>query len=53
MSQISKKPMTTTGLLVLLGMVALYAGPAWLIVLIPAASLVWYLSHPTLGNSRH
>ena len=45
--------MTSMGLLIVLGMVALYAGPAWLVVLVPAAFLVWRGSRPLLANTQH
>jgi hypothetical protein len=43
MSADSKKSMGGTSVLILLGLIALCAGPKWLVVLIPAAVLVWYL----------
>jgi hypothetical protein len=43
MSADSKKSMGGTTVLILLGLIALVAGPKWLVVLIPAAVLVWYL----------
>lgn len=40
-------------LLILLGMAALYGGTKMLIVLIPAAVLVWYGVGPMLGSGRN
>lgn len=53
MSRISKNSMISTGVLITLGFIALYAGPASLIVLIPAAVLVWYRVRPVLTNDRN
>lgn len=53
MSRISKNSLTSTGVLITLGMIAVYAGPASLVVLIPAAALVWYGAHPVLRNDRN
>ena len=39
--------------LIILGVLALYAGARWLLALIPAAILVWYAAAgTTLGRSR-
>ncbi|HUA14301.1 MAG TPA: hypothetical protein VMG31_03320 [Verrucomicrobiae bacterium] len=46
MSAEMKTSYGSTAVLLLLGVLALYAGAAWLPVLIPAAVLVWY------GGSR-
>ena len=46
---------TSTGrmlILMLLGIVALYADPRWLTILIPAALLVWFTNAPVFGSSR-
>jgi len=40
-------------LLVLLGIVALYGGTTSLIVLVPAATLVWYGARPVLRSGRN
>lgn len=53
MSRISKNSMTSAGVLILLGAVALCAGPASLIVLVPAALLIWYGGHQLLENGRN
>ena len=53
MSLISKNSMTSAGVLTILGMVALYAGRTSLIVLVPAALLVWYGTRSALGHSRN
>ncbi len=39
--------------LVLLGVAALYAGTNWLVLLIPAAALVWYGAKPPLGSGQN
>ena len=50
MSTESKKSMGWTIVLILLGLVALYAGSNWLAILIPAALLVWYGARPMLRS---
>ena len=50
MSANSKKSLGGTTLLILLGMAVLIAGAKWLMVLIPAAVLVWYAAKPTTWN---
>lgn len=58
MSVEAKKSYGSTLLLFTLGILALYAGTMWLLVLVPAAVLVWYAatqgaSHPgKLTRSR-
>ena len=52
MSAESKKSMGSTILLMVLGVAALYGGPGWLAILIPAAMLVWYRVAPVLRNGR-
>ena len=52
MSATSKKSMTSTLVLILLGMAALYGGSRWLTILIPAAVLVWYGAAPALRIGR-
>jgi hypothetical protein len=52
MSATSKKSMTWTFVLILLGMAALYGGEKWLGLLIPAAMLVWYGAGPALRSGR-
>jgi hypothetical protein len=42
MSADTKKGYGSTLLLMILGVLALYAGARWLLVLIPTAALVWY-----------
>jgi hypothetical protein len=46
MSVNSKKSMGWTMAPILLGMAALYGGSKWLVLLIPAAVLVWYGAGP-------
>ncbi len=53
MSVNSKKSMGWTSVLILLGLVALFAGAKWLVVLIPAAMMVWYGVGPTLRSGRN
>jgi len=53
MSANSKKSMTWTLVLILLGMAALYGGSRWLTILIPAAGLVWYIARPMLRTGRN
>jgi hypothetical protein len=53
MSANSKKPMSSTLLLILLGMASLYGGPRALIVVIPAALLVWFGIGPILRSGRN
>ena len=53
MSATSKKSMTWTFVLILLGMAALYGGSRWLTVLIPAAVLVWYGAGPAWRSGRN
>jgi hypothetical protein len=53
MSVDSKKSMGWTIVLILLGVVALFAGVTWLTVLIPAAILIWYGVGPMLGGGRN
>jgi hypothetical protein len=53
MSANSKKSMGWSGVLVLLGLVALFGGQDWLVVLIPAAMLVWYGASPALRSGRN
>ncbi len=42
MSADAKKGYGLTMVLLILGVLALYAGARWLLLLIPAAALVWY-----------
>lgn len=39
--------------LILFGLAALIGGVKWLVVLIPAATLVWYAAAPALRNGRN
>jgi hypothetical protein len=52
MSRKTKKSIGSTFILIILGLIALFAGPSWLSVLIPAAILVWYSAgeHEYRGN---
>jgi hypothetical protein len=49
----SKKSLTWTLVLVILGMAALYGGSKWLTILIPAALLVWFTARPRLRTGRN
>jgi len=53
MSANSKKSIGWSFLLMLLGIVAIYGGTESLIVLIPAATLVWYGARPVLRSGRN
>jgi hypothetical protein len=53
MSTESKKSMGWTIVLIILGLLALEAGAAWLVILIPAALLVWYGARPLLKTGRN
>jgi hypothetical protein len=53
MSANSKKSVGWTLVLMLLGVAALFAGPKWLALLIPAATLIWYAARPTLRSGRN
>ena len=49
----AKKSIGWTIVLVMFGLIALYGGEKWLVVLIPAAMLVWYGTIPTLKSGRN
>jgi hypothetical protein len=53
MSMNSKKSLTSTTLLILLGVAALNVGVRWLILLIPAAIFVWYSAGSILRTGRN
>jgi hypothetical protein len=53
MSAHSKKSLTSTFILVLLGAAALVGGAKWLVILIPAALLVWYRARPVVRSGRN
>jgi len=42
-----------TAVLILLGVVALVGGVKWLVLLIPAAMLIWYGAGPILRSGRN
>jgi len=44
MSADAKKEYGSTMVLIVLGVLALYGGARWLLVLIPAALLIWYVT---------
>jgi len=53
MSVEAKRGYGSTLALLLLGVLALYFGAAWLVVLIPAAVLVWYEGRSALPTGRN
>jgi hypothetical protein len=53
MSKNSKKSMAWMLVLILFGIIALFGGTEWAIVLIPAAVLIWYGSAPLLRGGRN
>lgn len=53
MSAIAKRQYGSTVALLLLSALALYGGKGWLLVVIPAAALVWYGAGWGLGRSRN
>lgn len=48
-----KQAIGATFVLILLGMVAVLTGVKWLVVLIPAAMLVWFGASPALRSGRN
>ena len=53
MSANSKKSLGSTILLIVLGVAALVGGAKWLVLLVPAALLVWYGTGPMLRGGRN
>lgn len=53
MSMESKKSLSLAFILMLLGVFAMYAGLRSLIVLVPAAMLIWNEARPRLGSGRN
>lgn len=53
MSADRKKSMGWTMVLILLGVAALVGGAKWLVVLIPAAMLVWFGATPMPRSGRN
>ena len=53
MSANAKKSAGATLALILLGMLVLMTGEKLLIVMIPAAILIWYAASPTLRSGRN
>lgn len=53
MSAKYKKSLGSTILLIILGVAALIGGAKWLVLLVPAALLVWYGSRPILRGGRN
>jgi hypothetical protein len=53
MSRESKKSVSWTIVLVLLGLLAFYGGTGWLLVLVPAALVIWGIAGPAVRNQRN
>jgi len=53
MSMNSKKSMGWMALLIVFGLISLFGGVQWLVVLIPAAMMVWYGVGPALRSGRN
>lgn len=53
MSRENKKSIGLATLLMLFGVFAMYAGLKSLIVLVPAAMLIWYEARPRLRSGRN
>jgi hypothetical protein len=53
MSAEAKKHYGSSVALLALGMLAFYGGTSWLLLLIPAAALVWYAAGPQLWRRRN
>lgn len=53
MSAQSKKSVTWTIVLLILGVTTLCTGTKWLAVLVPAAALIWYGAGPMLRSGRN
>jgi hypothetical protein len=49
----AKKSMGWTMVLILFGLIALFGGDKWLVLLIPAAIFVWYAAKPRLRTGRN
>jgi hypothetical protein len=53
MSRNSKKSMGWAAVLILFGLITLFGGAMWLVLLIPAAMMVWYGVGPALRSGRN
>jgi hypothetical protein len=53
MSRESKKSVSWTIVLVLLGLLAFYGGTGWLLVLVPTALMIWGIARPAVRNQRN
>ena len=53
MSREKKKSYASTVALILCGILTLLLGARWLVVLIPAAMLIWYGAGPALRSGRN
>lgn len=49
----SNKTTIAAMVLILFGLIALFGGGSWLVVLVPAALLVWYTASPRLRTGRN
>jgi len=53
MSMDAKRSISGTSLLIILGVLALFAGVKWLVLLVPAAVFVWYNAGSILRTGRN
>ena len=53
MSAETKKGYASTLILFALGVIVLFAGVKSLVLVVPAAILIWYGARPSLGNGRN
>jgi len=53
MSAPQRQSVTAMAALILFGLLALFAGEKWLVILIPAAVAVWYGAVPALRKDRN
>ncbi len=53
MSADAKKHYGSSLALLVLGILGLYGGAPWLLLLIPAAALIWYAATPKLRGGRN
>jgi hypothetical protein len=53
MSINSKKSIAWTTVLILFGVLAMFGGEKWLILLIPAAIFIWFGTGPALRSGRN
>jgi hypothetical protein len=53
MSADAKRHYGSSLALLALGVIALYGGARWLLLVIPAAALAWYVAAPRLRSGRN